>query len=132
MDIDKREVGKRIKEIRKSSLKLTFRTMEELADKVGSNKSNVSRWERGINLPSRETLEKIADIGGISVNELLHGNVTKANVMNDFIKYLEDEINWRKESIIGFENAFVEGSRSEAIRYAKEYIERKLGGDTHD
>lgn len=131
MDIDNREVGKRIRFIRTNVLGLSMDDFgKKIDDKVKSG--TVSNWETGKNLPNNQRLVKIAELGKTTVNELLHGNATKVNVMNDFIKYLEDEIKWRKESIIGFENAFVEGSRSEAIRYAKEYIERKLGGNTHD
>jgi len=61
-------VGKNIKEIR---LNLGL-TMEEFANKIDFGKSNVSRWERGENIPNDLTLKKIAELANISVNELLH------------------------------------------------------------
>lgn len=76
MKIDKIGLGNKIKEIRLTNDRLKNATMEEFAVMVGSNKSNVSRWERGKNVPNEATLTKIAEIGGITLDELV----------NDFIK----------------------------------------------
>lgn len=76
----KKEVGNRIRNIRITSTKVRNDlqgkkpTLERFAELVDSNKSNVSRWERGLNVPNEITLRTIADYGDISVNELLHGN----------------------------------------------------------
>lgn len=64
--------------------------MEEIASKVSSNKSNVSRWERGINVPNQITLKKIADLGDMTVDQLLYGDITKElTQIENFIKYSE-------------------------------------------
>ncbi|MFL2130793.1 helix-turn-helix domain-containing protein [Ruoffia sp. FAM 20858] len=76
------DLGARIRNIRVNIAKMT---MDEFADKikdqsnekVSPGKSNVSRWERGKNLPNDLTLKSIADIGGKSVNELLYGSLTE-------------------------------------------------------
>lgn len=73
MDANKEAVGSRIRSIRKS-LGLT---MEEFGKKIDKKQpasdSIVSRWERGVSLPSNDRLPKIAELGKISVNELLYG-----------------------------------------------------------
>lgn len=76
--INKKQVGNRIKEIRLSRKD----TMEELAIAVDSNKSNVSRWERGLNIPNEGTLREIAKLGGITVDELLYGSSVRNYVIN--------------------------------------------------
>ena len=74
MDTDKTLLGERIKDIRLNSPKLAKHSRDELAEVVGSSRSNVSRWERGINIPNPKTLKAIADLGKTTVGELLDGN----------------------------------------------------------
>lgn len=70
MDINNQMVGNRIKQLR-----LNFgMTLEEFGEKFKTSKSTVYNWERGRNLPNKENLKLIADIGDISVNELLYGS----------------------------------------------------------
>lgn len=69
--INKIQVGKRILEIR-DNMKLN---LEDFGKIFNAEKSNVSKWERGLSLPNRARLEKIAKLGDISVNELLYGSV---------------------------------------------------------
>lgn len=76
--INKKQVGNRIKGIRL----LKNETMEEMANAIGSNKSNVSRWERGLNVPNEATLERIAEHGNTSVEELLYGSSVRNYVIN--------------------------------------------------
>lgn len=45
--MNKQAIGNRIKEIRINNPIKKNATMEEFAEMVDSNKSNVSRWERG-------------------------------------------------------------------------------------
>lgn len=71
LEINKKQLGKRIKDIR---VNICGATMEEFGKLVGSGKSNVSRWERGENVPNDLTLKKIAELGNIQVDELLYGN----------------------------------------------------------
>lgn len=72
---DKKALGKRIKNIRKSRTE----NQTEFGRIFGANASNVSVWERGINLPNRERIKKIAEIGNITVEELLYGNRKSSN-----------------------------------------------------
>lgn len=71
LEINKKLLGRRIKDIR---VNICSATMEEFGKLVDSGKSNVSRWERGENVPNDLTLKKIAELGNIPVDELLYGN----------------------------------------------------------
>lgn len=46
-------------------------TQVELAEKLMYSDKNISRWERGESLPEITVLKKIADIYGITVNDIL-------------------------------------------------------------
>ena len=73
------KVGYRIRIIRKEK----GMTMEEFGKLVGdAKKSAVGNWERGDNFPNNERLKRIAEIGGISVEELLYGRKTKSTTNN--------------------------------------------------
>lgn len=69
MEIDKEFVGRLIKNIRITN----GLTMEEFGARLRTSKAAVNNWEKGVNLPNKERLKKIADLGGISVNYLLYG-----------------------------------------------------------
>ncbi len=68
--IDKKRVGKRIKEIRINQ----GLTLEKFGELVDAKKSDVYRWEKGYHLPNKNRLKVIAMKGGIEVTELLQGN----------------------------------------------------------
>lgn len=65
------DVGKRIKTIRKEN-KLTLENFGKLFNPPAS-KGLVSNWEKGDNLPNKKRLERIAEIGKVSVPYLLEG-----------------------------------------------------------
>ncbi|MDO4775548.1 MAG: helix-turn-helix transcriptional regulator [Aerococcaceae bacterium] len=85
MTIDKKILGANIKKIRVNQRM----TMEEFAKTISSysdfavtpGKSNVSRWERGENIPNDITLDAIAKIGNVTVDELTNRkNTRKSNL----------------------------------------------------
>jgi transcriptional regulator with XRE-family HTH domain len=81
MEINKDEVGFRISNIRKR-LGLN---QELFGKKINqAHKSLVSKWEKGQSLPNNERLKLIAELGGISVDELLYGDMYSmvANAIN--------------------------------------------------
>ena len=48
--------------------------MKEFGKLIGdAAQSLVTRWENGTSIPNNERIKIIADIGNISVNELLYG-----------------------------------------------------------
>ncbi len=49
-------------------------TQKELADKIGNVQRNVSNWENGTSEPDCETLLRLADIFGVTLDELFGRN----------------------------------------------------------
>lgn len=103
MYINKKDVGARIKSIRSSR----GMTLEEFGKIFGASKGNAATWEKGSSLPNNERLLKIAEIGGISVDELLYGdkrlyikNVIKADLERDVYNSWRDYIDKYKDVII--------------------------------
>lgn len=85
-NINKKEVGKRIKRIRQNK----GMNLEEFGKLFSVSKSNVSKWESGANLPNSERLHTIAKLNNQTVDELLYG---------DFEEYI---INLTKDIITEF------------------------------
>src|SRR5699024_4898345 len=79
-------------------------TLESFSQKINkysggvikSGKSNVSRWEKGENIPNDITLKTIADIGKMTVTELLYG---KETVDDELYKQIE-KFTARKNGIL--------------------------------
>lgn len=70
MEIDKELVGSRIKMLRSEK----GMTQEEFGALISdAHKSLVSKWEKGQSLPNNERIKKIAELGNITVDELLYG-----------------------------------------------------------
>lgn len=86
MKPNKKLVGKRIQTIRLEK----GLTLEQFGKLIGASKSSISewesgkhlppaksiisRWEKGVMLPNFSRLERVAELGNITVNELLYGN----------------------------------------------------------
>jgi len=70
MNVNNYAVAERIKEIRLSN----GWTLEEMGKKLDTSKVSVYNWESGRNLPNKERLKAIAELGDMSVNELLYGS----------------------------------------------------------
>ncbi|MCH5269635.1 MAG: helix-turn-helix transcriptional regulator [Lachnospiraceae bacterium] len=65
--MDKKEFGQALKCLRKER----HITQQELAEKLYVTTSAVSKWENGQNYPDIETVCKIANLFGVSVEELM-------------------------------------------------------------
>ena len=72
-NIDKKAVGRRIKQIRINK----GCTLEAFGKVINASKSSISEWEKGKNVPNRSRLEIIAKKGNMTVNELLYGDTEK-------------------------------------------------------
>lgn len=72
-DVNKKAVGSRIKQIRMNK----GYTLEAFGKLFNASKGNVQQWENGVSLPNKERLASISKIAGITVNELLYGNIEK-------------------------------------------------------
>lgn len=70
-EINKTEVGKRIRSIRQS-LGLSMDAFAERIDNKAKS-GTVSNWETGKNLPNNERLKRIATLGNKSLTYLLYG-----------------------------------------------------------
>lgn len=80
--------GDRLKELRKKS----NLTQQELASKFYLNKSSISRYENGTQLPEHELLEKIADYFDVSIDYLLgRTNFIKPSELQTTISNKETE-----------------------------------------
>lgn len=92
MDLIK--VGKLIAKLRKEK----GMTQDELADKFEITGKSVSKWERGINAPDISILKSLSEELGISIEELLSGelntgdNLNNGDIMIDSIKYYNNLI----------------------------------------
>lgn len=86
MEPNKKLVGKRIQAIRLEK----GLTLDEFGKLIGASKSSISewesgkhlppaksiisRWEKGAMLPNSSRLERVAELGNVTINELLYGN----------------------------------------------------------
>lgn len=88
------ELGYRIRDIR---LELG-ETMEEFGARFNTSKGTINNWEKGRNRPNKTNLKAIADVGGISVDELLYGDQnTRVSVDDELAEKLQEYINTKKE-----------------------------------
>lgn len=84
--IDPKKIGQRIRAIRKK-LGLSMSAFAERIDNKAKS-GTVSNWETGKNLPNNERLKRIAELDGISVDELLFGSLEDViySIMSDVAK----------------------------------------------
>lgn len=86
MILNKKEIGKRIREIRKKK----GYTLEEFGQLMGGiAKASVWCWEHGVNLTNEKRLKMIADFGDISIHELLYGRPEVVSVSDDQSSLIE-------------------------------------------
>ena len=77
-----KSIGETIASLRKEK----GMTQNELAEKMNVTDKAVSKWERDLSCPDINTISKLADILGVSVEELLKAK--KKDYTNDRIKDL--------------------------------------------
>lgn len=68
--MEKQTLGQKIAELRKAK----NMTQLELANKLSITDKAVSKWERDISCPDINTFPKLAELLGVSVDELLQAN----------------------------------------------------------
>jgi transcriptional regulator with XRE-family HTH domain len=99
--MDLKKIGKFIADCRKNK-KLT---QEQLAEKLYITDRAVSKWERGLSLPDADKMIELCNILGISVNELLIGEVID---MKDYNKKTEELLlEFTKKEEINNKRAFM-------------------------
>lgn len=77
-------LGKNIRDLRK----LKGFTQEELAVRLNVVRQTVSKWEKGLSVPDAETLQRIADILEISVDQLLGADIKNEDDNNEIAQQL--------------------------------------------
>ena len=76
--------SERLKELRKKN----SLTQQELADKVGTNRVNVTKWETGRTEPTLENIVKLSKILDTTTDELLGKNINFGDtILNKKYKY---------------------------------------------
>lgn len=108
------EVGLRIKEIR---LKLGY-SMDEFASRIDekAKSGTVSNWETGKNLPNNKRLNRIAELGNVSLLYLLKGEKSLYDVNEEELDELINSKNFnnlfnntrRNDLKISFDRIFTE------------------------
>lgn len=68
MEASPEEIGLKIKTIRVNK----GLSMEEFGKLLNTSKGTVNNWEKGRNYPNRENLKFIAELGGLTVDELIN------------------------------------------------------------
>lgn len=88
-ELQKREIGERIKAIRQ----LLNLDQYEFGSKIVPNASasNVSRWERGLNVPNVDRIKSIAETGQVSAKFLLNGTQMSIRDVKKFQSALIDK-----------------------------------------
>lgn len=92
MKVDKKAVGKKIKEFRLEK----GLTLEAFGAVFQAGKTNVRSWETGNQLPNKARLAKLAKFMGISVAELLatQPKETRIGYISSNWQPTEDYISW--------------------------------------
>ena len=83
--MDQIKIGKFIAACRKKA----GLTQQQLADKFGITDKALSKWERGIALPDSSIMLELCNTLGITVNDLLSGEVV---TMDNYNKHLENNL----------------------------------------
>ena len=81
---DMTSFSERLKELRKKN----SLTQQELADKVGTNRVNITKWETGRTEPTLENIVKLSKILDTTTDELLGKNINFGDtILNKKYKY---------------------------------------------
>lgn len=76
---------KKLKELRKRK----NISQDELADLIGVHKSHVSRYERGLAMPSIEVAQKIAEVLEVSIDDLVTDGISIGGKDRELAKLFE-------------------------------------------
>ncbi len=74
-------IGKYLSELRKY-YKIT---QDELAARLCVSRQAVSKWETGSSVPDVETMVKISEMYGITVNDIVHADLTKIKYQKEIV-----------------------------------------------
>lgn len=102
-------------------------SQEELAAKIGVSRQAISKWERAEASPDTDNLILLANIYGVSLDELLKGETAKENICNN---NTDDSATVEADSINGAED--IQYEKSDKISFKNGiHIESKDGDKVH-
>ncbi len=78
--MDQEKIGKFIARIRKEK----ELTQEQLAEKLGVDRTTVSKWERGINSPDISLIQPLCTELGITITQFINGDLTDKDKKHDY------------------------------------------------
>ncbi|MCO4598042.1 Transcriptional regulator, XRE family [Streptococcus infantarius subsp. infantarius] len=79
MENNNKIIGEKIRKIRLSK----GETMEEFGKRFNTSKGTVNNWEKGRNKPNRANMLKIAQLGGVTVDELTNNQISDYFLNNE-------------------------------------------------
>lgn len=91
-------------------------TQRVFADALSVSSSAVSKWENGKNEPDTEMLLKIAEYYGISIEELLTGELKKSEFIDDKVDSEKEESSRKKE---------IQNNKNEILARKKEPLHKE-------
>lgn len=106
-------LGDRIKNIR---LELG-ETMEEFGSRFNTSKGTINNWEKDRNKPNKANLKAIADLGGMTVTELLYGipyidNTVDEYLYDNFKEYVKTKDEVGELNVRLLRDSLIEGALS--------------------
>lgn len=124
MKVNYQLIGIRIREIRKRK----HLTQEYLAEATGLSDTYISKIERGAKA-SLESLLRIADVLGVTLNDLLIGNQKRTgnDMSNDFLVLIADCNNYERRLIY----EIAEAVKLSLLRH-REFIEQTYHNKDND
>ncbi|MDE5671261.1 MAG: helix-turn-helix domain-containing protein [Eubacterium sp.] len=131
------ETAKRLFEYRKAN---GF-SQEELAEKIGVSRQAISKWERSESSPDTDNLIALANLYGITIDELLNGTDAPKKISEQSKEEPEKEAeaenennnNEEEKANINFNNGFntEDGKDKVHIGWDGIHVERKDGDNVH-
>lgn len=101
MENSNKIIGNKIREIRLSK----GETMEEFGKRFNTSKGTVNNWEKGRNKPNRTNMLKIAQLGGMTVDELTNNQISDYFLNNEPFEIFSGTwgLFWLSEAPIDFD-----------------------------
>lgn len=99
--MNQEKIGKFILKLRKEK----NLTQQELANKLGVTDKAISKWENGRGMPDLSLLKPLCDVFGISINDLLSGEISNEDVIikdENIINVIDYSVNKHKKEVKKF------------------------------
>lgn len=103
-------------------------TQKELAEKVGLVYSSYSNYENGNRIPSKKTLEKIAEVLNVDIFELMYDELTAKKIHEQANKEFNrqcDILDDRRQYLLNIFNMLNDEGQKKAIERVEELTEIK-------